>query len=303
MRSPIPADRIRLDDLIRLRREAVSIDLGRPHVPAEAMPSAGFRSRRGRGMEFDDHRHYQPGDEARTIDWRVTARTGVAHVRTYREERERPVVLAVDLRPPMWFGTRGCFKAVAAARAAALCAWSAYARGDRVGGIVFGTAVRESRVKSGVRGVVELLGLLVGGPDTSAGPEDHLDVALAELARTVRPGSVVILISDFRGCEEPQRRSLKAVSRHAELMFCFVHDPLERELPPRGIYGVTNSLNQDTFRLNTSNEATRQRWQRRFADRSAMVRKLAEQTEARFLELRTENATTPLLRKALGCAR
>src|ERR687891_545971 len=129
------AHRIDTDDLIALRRHAGAIDFaGRRRVLTDQSGAhvSGFR---GRGMDFEEHRVYQAGDEARTIDWRVTARTGTTHVRLYREERERPVLLVVDARPAMQFGTRGCFKSVLAARAAALCAWAAHARGDRVGGM------------------------------------------------------------------------------------------------------------------------------------------------------------------------
>ena len=111
--------RIDLDALIALRQQAHVLDLSsRPRVMTDlaGAHASGFC---GRGMEFDDYRVYQPGDDLRAMDWRVTARTGTPHIRLYHEERERPVILCVDLRPAMWFATRGRFKAVCAAEAAA----------------------------------------------------------------------------------------------------------------------------------------------------------------------------------------
>ena len=105
---------------------------------------------RGRGMEFDESRPYQPGDDPRSIDWRVTARSTTAYTKLFREERERPVLVVVDLRSTMHFATQGCFKSVNASRAAALLAWSAHHRGDRLGGLIFGdTTHRELKPRMG----------------------------------------------------------------------------------------------------------------------------------------------------------
>ena len=110
---------------------------------------------RGRGMEFEEVRAYQPGDDIRNMDWRVTARTGRPHTKLFREERERPVLFLVDLGPSMAFGTRVAFKSVVAARAAALLAWAARDNGDRIGGIVFaGKRHRELRPAARERGML-----------------------------------------------------------------------------------------------------------------------------------------------------
>ena len=120
-----------------LSYEAARLDIG-PRGKVLATRNGGHLSRfRGRGMEFDESRIYQPGDDPRNMDWRVTARSGRPHVKLFREKRERPVWLLVDIGPRMRFGTRVAFKSVIAARAAALLAWAAADRGDRVGGMVF----------------------------------------------------------------------------------------------------------------------------------------------------------------------
>ena len=118
--------------LIRLSAPARAIALDVLRV--NSLQTGAYVSHfRGRGMEFDESRPYQPGDDPRSIDWRVTARSTEAYTKLFREERERPVLVVVDLRAAMHFATRGCFKSVNACRAAALVAWAAHHRGDRLG--------------------------------------------------------------------------------------------------------------------------------------------------------------------------
>ena len=136
--SLTPDERIQIqfNNLIRLSAGARQVNLD--HSTIKSKQSGGYlSSTKGRGMEFDEARLYQPGDDIRSIDWRVTARTGKPYTKLFREERERPVFLSVDLRPSMFFATRGVFKSVQAARLASLLAWSALRQGDRIGGQIF----------------------------------------------------------------------------------------------------------------------------------------------------------------------
>ena len=108
------------------------------HKKALASMAGGhISSFRGRGIDFSEVRIYQPGDDIRNIDWRVTARTNKPHTKLYREERERPVYIVVDQCQSMFFGSKKTFKSVTAARAAANLAWGTIDNGDRVGGLVF----------------------------------------------------------------------------------------------------------------------------------------------------------------------
>ena len=128
--------RASLPELIALRAAGESLNLAAMRV--RALGEGGHLSPfKGRGVEYDESRLYQPGDDLRTMDWRVTARTGKPHTKIFRDERDRPVLVWLDLRRPMHFATRGAFKAVRAAQTAALISWSAVANGDRLGGLVF----------------------------------------------------------------------------------------------------------------------------------------------------------------------
>lgn len=198
---------------------------------------------KGRGMEFDETRLYQAGDDVRSIDWKVTARTGKAHTKIFREERERPVFISVDYRRPMHFATRGVFKSVMAARLAALLAWTSEHHGDRIGGQIFtdNTCV-ELKPKSGKPGVLRLLNALVSGNEDRIQRHFSLNRVLSRLTQHARPGSLVYIISDFRGMNDDAETHLSRLSQHCDVTLIFVYDNLERSLPQKGRYRVTDNV-------------------------------------------------------------
>ncbi|MDQ2926554.1 MAG: DUF58 domain-containing protein [Caldimonas sp.] len=230
-------------DLIDLQRYAGKIGL--THAgPARARRAGDHLSRfRGRGMDYQESRGYQAGDDIRSMDWRVTARTGNPHVKVYQEERERPVVVFVDLNPGMFFGTQGMLKSVLAARAAALIAWAALAHGDRVGAMLFNGEHSDLQPRGGKRGVLRLIRQLVAHTDPRAGidatgHDDGLNAALGRLRRVARPGSLVVLISDFYGIDDESARHLSWLRRHNDVVALQIVDTIEEEPPPSGRYGV-----------------------------------------------------------------
>ena len=151
-----------LADLIALRFPARQLKLTRRNRALNALAGPNKSNFRGRGIDFEEVRNYQAGDDIRTIDWRVTARTGAAHTKLFREERERPVLVVVDQRNGMFFGSRHCFKSVLAAQLASLVAWSALDSGDRVGGLVFnGREHRDIRPRRSRRTALALLSQVV----------------------------------------------------------------------------------------------------------------------------------------------
>ena len=145
---------VNLKTLVNMARPATQLKHHKTSIKSQQ--SGGFVSRfKGRGMEFDETRLYQPGDDIRSIDWRVTARSGSTPTKLYREERERPVFISVDNRANMHFATRGVFKSVQAAKLAALLAWVAQQKGDRIGGQTFtDTACTEIKPQNGKHGVL-----------------------------------------------------------------------------------------------------------------------------------------------------
>src|SRR5690554_5148832 len=123
-------------ELMYYRSKASAFARYRRLHPPPGQSGALLSKFKGRGMEFDEFRHYQAGDDIRAIDWRVTARTGTPHTKLFREERERPVFVVVDLSHSMQFGTQLLFKSVQACHLAAVVAWLTVARGDRIGAVI-----------------------------------------------------------------------------------------------------------------------------------------------------------------------
>ena len=285
VRSPV---RVTLADLVQLRAAGESIRLGTPKIRAVA--AGGHLSPyKGRGVEFDESRPYQEGDDLRTIDWRVTARTGKPHTKVFREERNRPVLVWLDLRRPMLFATRGAFKGVRAAEAAALIGWSAIANGDRLGGLVFTeTEHRELRPALGLRSALRLFREIsadaLWSPPSDAAPVDG-DHALLRLTRVARPGSLIFLLSDFRELGADADRHLRKLAQHCELYLVQFYDPVEAELPPPGRYRIQSGFR--SFAIETADQAARARYHERFLERRAHLRALARSRGVHVIECAT----------------
>lgn len=190
---------------------------------------------RGRGMEFAEARAYQPGDDVRAIDWRVTARTGQAHTKLFQEERERPVHILLDLRAMMQFGTRVRFKSHLAAEAAAMLAWVGHDGGDRVGGLILTrNGLKDFRAARTRRSVLAFLEEMAEQtrPDIAAGSEVTLANGLRRLRNVCRPGTLAFVISDFNDLDDLAAQELKRLSHHAHVTIIQITDPLDAALPP-----------------------------------------------------------------------
>jgi uncharacterized protein (DUF58 family) len=289
--------------LVALRRAGENLAL--PFVRIKARQSGTYLSRhKGRGMEFEEHRLYQPGDDIRNIDWRVTARTGSAHTKVFREERERPVLFCVDYRRPMFFATRGVFKSVMAARAAAVLAWSSAHHGDRVGGLIFSeTHHQELRPQRGSAAVLKLIQALV-----KADAADHpvqsmmaLDQPMARVRRVARPGSQVCIISDFRGWNDRAESHLIQIARHNSVWLLFLVDPLEMALPPAGVYKVTDGA-RDSF-INTRGRSVQEKYSAHFHARHDRLETLCRQFAMSLIFLTTQSDLLEVLRNEIVARR
>ncbi len=291
--------------LIRLNGPARAIPLD--VVRVRSLQTGAYVSHfKGRGMEFDESRPYQPGDDPRSIDWRVTARSTTAYTKLFREERERPVLIMVDLRASMHFATQGCFKSVNAARAAALLAWSAHHRGDRLGGLIFGdTSHRELKPRLGRQSALRFVHELAEHNDwghSQRAPGDDgsaaLTQALGALKRVSRPGSLVVVLSDFTGLTQTGLSYLSSVARHNEVLALFVNDPLEQRLPPAGRYRVVageRELAIDTH-VARAREEYEQAYQTRFNDFATFCQRYG----IHLMPLSTQDDPVTALQTALG---
>jgi len=223
---------------------------------------------RGRGMEYAESREYVAGDDARHIDWRLTARTGRAHTKLFQAERERLTLIVADTSPALYFGTRVRFKSVQAARAGAVAAWAAARDGDRIAALR--GSVREPPIApaSGTRGALRVLDALVRWYAQPPVEDAGLAVALDHAQRLLRPGSRLVLLADPRNVATIAERRWPALAQHHEVIVLLLVDPLETS-PPRSV--LPFSSNHHRCDLDLASPVQRQRWLREFGVSAATV--------------------------------
>ncbi|MCB1738363.1 MAG: DUF58 domain-containing protein [Gammaproteobacteria bacterium] len=301
MSNPI---RPEIPDLLALRPQAGGIRLHARRIGAP-MSGGHVSTFRGRGMEFAEVRGYQPGDDSRDVDWRATARRGKPYTKLYREERERPVLLWVDLRAAQFFATKGCYKAVMASRLATLAAWAAHAQGDRIGGLVFCEREhREIKPRRGKAAMLHFINQLVTHPAWDRGyttaieeADRALTAALERLLRVALPGSLIVLASDFHGLRPEHEALLAQIGRHCDLVFLVTHDPIELE-PPAGRFWFDLGHGHERA-LDTGNDTVRTRWKARFAAHFEQIENLGRRRKARVLRCATNADPAALLTRGL----
>ena len=247
-------------ELVALRATASSPR----HLRRVRTTNAGLASSpmRGRGMEYAESREYTVGDDARHVDWRLTARTGRAHTKVFHAERERLTLIVADTHPALYFGTRVRFKSVQAARAGAAIAWRAVGEGDRVA--VMRAAPREAPVPpaGGPRGALRVIDALARW--YAAPPEDDqgLAFALERAQRLLRPGARLVVLADPSSLEPVPLHRWSALARHHDVAIVLVHDPLETTPPAVRLPVAAPGARID---VPLDDAATRQRWLARFA--------------------------------------
>ncbi|MDH5822891.1 DUF58 domain-containing protein [Luteimonas sp. RD2P54] len=216
---------------------------------------------RGRGMEYAESREYAPGDDARHIDWRLTARSGRAHTKLYQAERERLTLIVADTAPALYFGTRVRFKSVQAARAGAVAAWAALHDGDRVAALRGSHAEAPVPPGAGPRGVLRALDALVRWYAAPPADDAGLDVALDHAGRLLRPGSRLLVLADPASIAAVAPRRWPALALHGQATVLLLTDPLERD-PPRSLLPFQQGRLR--LELDLGAAAQRQRWRGAF---------------------------------------
>lgn len=306
-----------MQELLQYQSKSRLIDLaGKKNIRGKQ--SGNYLSRsKGRGMEFDEVRHYQTGDDVRAIDWRVTARTGTTHTKLFREEIERPVLIATDLSQNMHFGSKLLFKSVQGAHLAALVAWHAKSRGDRIGGLVFCDEQHiELKPRSRKAGVLHYLHALttLNNQKKSSPVEannsvindeqalnantpqqsdtfkaDNFEQHCARLRHIAKPGSLVYLITDAHALQDEKNcshalRHLSQISKHCELVVCLISDPLEQELPESSLkLAVTITDGNNRQQLTLGDKKTIAQYQQQAFAQGEKMQLLLQSTGARII--------------------
>jgi uncharacterized protein (DUF58 family) len=238
---------------------------------------------------------YQAGDDIRSIDWRVTARTGKTHTKVFREERERPVFISVDNRNAMHFATRGVFKSVLAAKLAGLLAWAAQHQGDRIGGQLFSNGqCSELKPQNGRHAVLRFLNMLVHKDESTQTATITLERILARLVQHAHPGSLVYIISDFRGMNDAAELHLTKLAQHCDVVLVFVYDALEQDLPTKGHYRFTDGSRDVVIDTNDTQRLTS--YHEHFEYRQQQLEQLAKKRRMTFIQCSTTDDPIQRLR-------
>jgi len=292
---------INLANLLRVRFAAQDLRLFVKRAVKSQLNGAERTRFRGRGMDFEEVRLYQAGDDVRSIDWRVTARTQVPHTKLYREERERPVFVLVDQRAPMFFGSQRCFKSVLAAHIAANLAWAALNNSDRIGGLIFGdSAQRDIRPRRSKHAVLELLHQLqefnqqLRSPIRSQGGKS-LQALLNDARRIAKPGCALFLISDFYDYDQQCEQQLFELARHTDVTLIHVFDPLEKHLQSNS--RLTVSDGSARLQLPTDETKFQEAYQNAYAQRLDFLTRSVKRLAIPLLSYATTDNLQQLLRE------
>ena len=296
---------VTLDDLLRLNHRAKGFSF-LPRQPVHSLLAGRHASRlRGRGLEFEELRHYYEGDDVRAIDWRATARLGEPQLRVYTEERDRQVLLLVDQRLGMFFGSQLAMKSVVAAEAAALSAWRVTSLGDRIGGLVFSeNGIDEIRPRARQAAIGPLFEAIVRhngklrADDPRPSDPALLNAALAKVPQLLAHDGLLTLITDAAGADAETVRLITEITAHNDVLTIFVFDPLEADLPDIGRAVIADAGSQ--IEIDSASGSLRRRFATSFIERREAIEGFSRRRAIPVLPLSTGRDTADQLRELLG---
>ncbi len=297
---------VNLHHLLRLRHQATGYSF-LPQQPVHSVLAGRHASRlRGRGLNFEEIRRYLPGDDVRTIDWKVTARMRKAHVRVYTEERDRAMLLLIDQRLHMFFGTRDRMKSVVAAECAALGAWRALDSGDRVGALVFNDdqieEIRPRRSQGTVMAILHAVenmnrALRVDTPTPSNAGQ--LNAALEMAKRLAKHDTLIVIVSDFQGIDAKTTRLTAQLAAHNDVLGLLMFDPVRaapRRTDTRGV--VTDGTRRLGVDFNDTDFLDKIATD--YRDESEAIRVALRKLSAPLLPISTEGEVVQQIRALMG---
>jgi uncharacterized protein (DUF58 family) len=296
---------VALSELVRLKGHAEGFSF-LPRQPVHSILAGRHGSRlRGRGLDFEELRRYQDGDDLRVMDWLATARLNSPYVRVYTEERDREVLLLIDQRLSMFFASRRAMKSVVAAEVAALAAWRVTALGDRIGALIFSDDdIREIQPGARTRAVMQILDAIVSlnarlkaDPDAKPSP-GTLNEVLRRATRLVRHDALICVISDAWGADPESRRLVTRLTEHNDFIAILIYDPLEAALPDVGRAVVASGGVQ--IEVDTARRDLRSGFAADLADLRRRIESLSRERSIPLLPISTDRDPAEQLREILG---
>jgi len=297
-----------INELRRLKYLAKGFSFS-PNQPANSALSGKNSSKlRGRGLNFEELRHYRPGDDIRSMDWKVTQRTGKPHIKVFTEERERNVFLAIDQRMTMFFGSTNKMKSVIAAELSALISWHISDSGDRIGAVVYND--QQTKVipaKRGKQHVINLLSEVLKknhelsiekSAQENANDSESFNKMLATLNKISSHNGLIILIGDGHGFNDKSTDFIKQLRQHNEVIACHIFDPLEHTLPKMSQMIVSDGIQQIQF--SSDNKHIQKNYQDEITRQLESYVNAAKKYRIPLIEIDTITPVEQQLRKALG---
>lgn len=293
-----------LDELIRVQFKVSDFSL-KPSQPVTSILSGRYGSRlRGRGLNFEEVRRYQQGDDIRTIDWKITARTRSPHVRVYTEEKDRAVLVVVDQRINMFFGTRTKFKSVTAAEIAAITAWRSIKVGDRIGAVVFNDEKMIDIIpRSSQQNVMSILSAVIRfnhqlHAESEVQPDGSmLNRALERAVRMVPHDALIVLVSDFYGIDEQSEKIVTRLAAHNDVLALYPFDPMRHSPAHRK---MTLGDGRHEMAVDFSNQSIRKKLLDDYQDEQERITRFLRKLSAPLLMMSNEHDVSDQLRKYLG---
>lgn len=277
-----------LKELIALKEGKAPLKISSQRSIKSTIPGDHHSPFRGQGLEFDSVRAYVPGDDVRTIDWRVTARSGSPHIKLFKEEREREVIFCVDMNREMRFGTRNTFKSIQAARIAAFLSWRALGGHDRVGACLFGDVPKgieyfaPKRTRKSLWAMLQLL---------SAPPKEqhsiHLEEALSHLHRVSQTGALIYVISDFREPNQELEEALIRLNKRCDVVCIAISDAADATIPAIGGLTLQND-SSEKLSIDTTSHKSRECYTAQWEANRRKLNEAVVRAKIALLELTTE---------------
>ncbi len=294
--NPIPNEKgvhTSLEELLEMRYLLKGLTLFNANNRRSPLVGAHHSKLRGRGVDFDQVRVYLPGDDIRSIDWRVTARSQQVHTKLFHEEKERPVFLLVEQTKSLFLGTGQSLKSVVCTRLASLLGWAALDNNDRIGGLVFNEleqrVVRPRLTKRSLLQFINYLSQmnsqLINEPLTPV-LTNNLLLAFKQAKEVLRPGSLLFIIIDERSLDFASQQILQHLAIHMDIVLLPVYDPIDHELPQAGYLRFAQGGQQ--LMLDTNNHKIRAAYTQQAIQRQQQWQELTKKIAAKLFPINTE---------------
>lgn len=295
---------VSLQELLDIRYQLQGLGLFSATNRRSPLVGSHHSKLRGRGIDFDQVRVYLPGDDIRSIDWRVTARSQQAHTKIFYEEKERPVFLLVEQTKNLFLGTSRSLKSVTSARLASLLGWAALDNNDRIGGLVFNEVEqRLVRPRLSKRSLLQFIGYLQKMNtrlDNNLAYEQQPNTllnALKQSKEALRPGTLLFLIVDERSLDEACQKVIQYLSIHLDIVLLPIYDTLDHELPRAGLLRFAQGDRE--LVLDTNNNRLRMAYAEQAKKRQQHWQELAKKISAKLLPINTEQDVVEQLKPLL----